>query len=335
LIGRIGRGFARLREGLTKSRTQLHDGVRAIVRGRAAVDEEMWEEIEELLLRSDVGAATAEDLVAELRRVAGRWSRPDPDQVLEALRETVARQLGDGADDEGALVVTAAEGPAVVLVVGVNGAGKTTTIAKLAARLKAEGRTVLLAAADTFRVAATEQLAEWAARADVPIVRGREGGDAAAVAYDALESALARGVDVLLVDTAGRLHTKSHLMEELRKIRRTLERRLPGAPHEVLLVLDATTGQNAVQQARSFGESLGVTGLVLAKLDGSARGGVVLAIRRELDVPVKLVGVGESLDDLQDFAPAAFAAALVAGEDAPDASGADGADGAAEPGGDR
>jgi fused signal recognition particle receptor len=330
LIGRIGRGFARLREGLTKSRAQLHDGVRTIVRGRAAVDEEMWEEIEELLLRSDVGAATAEDLVDELRRAASRWSRPDPDQVLEALRETVARQLGEGADDE--LTLTTAEGPAVVLVIGVNGAGKTTTIAKLAARLKAEGRTVLLAAADTFRVAATEQLAEWAARADVPIVRGREGGDAAAVAYDALESALARGVDVLLVDTAGRLHTKSHLMEELRKIRRTLERRLPGAPHEVLLVLDATTGQNAVQQARSFGESLGVTGLVLAKLDGSARGGVVLAIRRELDVPVKLVGVGESLDDLQDFAPAAFAAALVAGEDTPDASGADGA---AESGGDR
>jgi fused signal recognition particle receptor len=307
LIGSIGRGFERLRDGLRRTRTQLAEGIRAIVAGRTAIDEKMWEEIEDLLLKSDVGTGAAEEIVADLRRAAGRWNRPDAEGLFAALRESVTARLSSEA---AGLALGGGDGPAVVLVVGVNGVGKTTTIAKLAARFKGAGKKVILAAADTYRMAAVEQLAEWAARVDVPIVRGREGADAAAVAFDGLESAIARRADVLLVDTAGRLHTKSHLMEELAKVRRVLEKRLPGAPHEVLLVLDATTGQNAVQQARAFA-GVGVTGLVLAKLDGTARGGVILAIRRELDVPVKLVGVGEQVEDLQDFDPVAFARALV------------------------
>jgi fused signal recognition particle receptor len=307
LIKKIGLGLDRLRQGLTRTRDQLADGIRGIVKGRSAFDEEMWEELEELLLKSDVGAATAAELVEELRREAGRWTRPDPAQMMAALRRAIAARLDGGA---AALAAAPADGPVVVLVVGVNGVGKTTTIAKLAARLKEDGRKVILAAADTYRTAAVEQLAEWARRVDVPVVRGHEGADAASVAYDGLESAIAREADVLIVDTAGRLHTKNHLMDELAKVRRVLDRRLPGAPHETLLVLDSTTGQNALRQARAFGE-LGVTGLVLAKLDGTARGGVVLAIRRELDVPVKFVGVGERVEDLQEFDPAAFAEALV------------------------
>lgn len=307
MIKKIGLGLDRLRQGLTRTRDQLADGIRGIVKGRSAFDEEMWEELEELLLKSDVGAATAAELVEELRREAGRWTRPDPAQMMAALRRAIAARLDGGA---AALAAAPADGPVVVLVVGVNGVGKTTTIAKLAARLKEDGRKVILAAADTYRTAAVEQLAEWARRVDVPVVRGHEGADAASVAYDGLESAIAREADVLIVDTAGRLHTKNHLMDELAKVRRVLDRRLPGAPHETLLVLDSTTGQNALRQARAFGE-LGVTGLVLAKLDGTARGGVVLAIRRELDVPVKFVGVGERVEDLQEFDPAAFAEALV------------------------
>jgi fused signal recognition particle receptor len=310
LIGKIGRKIGRLRDGLRRTRTQLSDGIRGIVQGRSSFDEEMWEEMEELLLRSDVGAVTAEEIVEEMRRKAGRWSRPDAEDVFAALRDAVAARL-DAAEG---LRLEAEDGPAVVLVVGVNGVGKTTTIAKLAARLKADGHKVLLAAADTYRMAAVEQLVEWARRVDVPVVRGREGADAAAVAFDGLEAAIAREAGVLIVDTAGRLHTKSNLMDELAKVRRVLEKRLPGAPHEVLLVLDATTGQNALQQTRAFGE-LGVSGLVLAKLDGTARGGVVLAIRRELGIPVKLVGVGERVEDLQDFDPVAFADALVPAAD--------------------
>jgi len=318
LIGRLGRGLSRLREGLRKTRHQLGDGVRAIVKGRNSFDEEMWEELEELLLRSDAGAVVAEEIVEELRRESGRWARPDVEEILDGLRESIRRRLGGEASP---LALDGGDGPAVVLVVGVNGAGKTTTIGKLAARLTADGKQVLIVAGDTFRMAAVEQLAVWADRAGVPIVKGKEGADAAAVVWDGLDAGASRGADVILVDTAGRLHTKSALMDELVKVRRIVEKRVPGAPHEVLLVLDATTGQNALQQARVFGDSLGITGLVLAKLDGTAKGGVVLAIRRELSLPVKLVGVGEKLEDLQEFDPATFAEALApsaaaAGEDA-------------------
>ncbi|GJM43380.1 MAG: signal recognition particle-docking protein FtsY [Gemmatimonadota bacterium] len=314
MIGKIGRGFTRLRDGLRKTRNQLGDGVRSIVKGRSSFDEGMWEEIEELLLRSDTGAAVAEEIVDELRLASGRWGKPDAEQVFSQLRESIATRLGG---EPVPLQLDGGEGPAVVLVIGVNGAGKTTSIGKLAARLSGEGKRVLVVAGDTYRMAAMEQLAVWADRADVPIVKGKEGADAAAVVWDGLEAGVRRGSDVILVDTAGRLHTKSGLMDELVKVRRVIEKRLPGAPHEVLLVLDGTTGQNAIQQARVFGESLGVTGLVLAKLDGTAKGGVVMAIRRELDVPVKLIGVGEKLEDLQDFDPAAFAEALAPSDATP------------------
>jgi fused signal recognition particle receptor len=312
LIGRIGRGFSRLKEGLQKTRNQLGDGIRSIV-SSGHLDEETWEEIEELLLKSDVGAAEAEGIAEELRKASSHWKRSDSEEVLSSLRDIITDHLGSGGDPR--LNLTTPDGPAVVLVVGVNGVGKTTTIAKLAARIQEEGKRILLVAGDTFRMAAVEQLETWAERVGVPIVRGAEGADAAAVVFDGLESAIARNMEVVIVDTAGRLHTKSNLMEELAKVKRIVEKRIPGSPHEILLVLDATTGQNGLQQARAFSESLGITGLVLAKLDGTARGGVVLAIRRELSIPIKLVGTGEKLDDLDEFDPAAFAEAMIPGSE--------------------
>ena len=308
MIGALGRRLRRLKEGLSRTSDRLSTGIRSIFSGRNEFDEEMWEELEELLLAADCGAVTSEELVDELRRKSGRWSSPDPEEVLRALQELISDRLG--GEDAVPLELEVETAPAVILVIGVNGAGKTTSIAKLAARLKGEGKSVLLVAGDTYRMAAMEQLATWAERVDVPIVKGKEGQDAAAVAYDGLESGKARGVDVVIVDTAGRLHTKTDLMAELGKIRRVLERH-EGAPHETLLVLDATTGQNAVQQARVFGQDLDITGLVLAKLDGTAKGGVVLSIRRELEVPVKFIGVGETMEDLQVFEPKVFAEALV------------------------
>lgn len=308
MIGALGRRLRRLKEGLSRTSDRLSTGIRSIFSGRNEFDEDMWEELEELLLAADCGAVTSEELVDELRRKSGRWSRPDPEEVLRALQGLISDRLG--GEDAVPLDLEVETAPAVILVIGVNGAGKTTSIAKLAARLKGEGKSVLLVAGDTYRMAAMEQLATWAERVDVPIVKGKEGQDAAAVAYDGLESGKARGVDVVIVDTAGRLHTKTDLMAELAKIRRVLERHA-GAPHETLLVLDATTGQNAVQQARVFGQDLDITGLVLAKLDGTAKGGVVLSIRRELEVPVKFIGVGETMEDLQVFEPKMFAEALV------------------------
>jgi fused signal recognition particle receptor len=314
LIGQIGKGFAKLRDGLRRTREAIRDGVRDLAFRRPSFDDDFWEGIEELLLKSDAGLDSTEEIVAELKKSQSRLSAAEPDQILQALQEIIVRRMSS----ENATIHVDHVGPlAVVLVIGVNGAGKTTTIAKLAYRWKEDGRKVLLAAADTYRAAAMEQLETWAQRAGVPIVRGQEGQDAAAVVVDALDSALARGVEIVIIDTAGRLHTKSNLMDELRKIRRVLEKRVPGAPHETLLVLDATMGQNMIQQAKAFGENLGVTGLVLAKLDGTARGGAVLAIRRELNFPVKLVGVGEEIEDLQDFDPVAFADALVSAEPAP------------------
>jgi fused signal recognition particle receptor len=308
LIDRIGRGLARLRSGLAKTRTRLSEGIRALVAGRSAFDDATWEGLEELLLSADAGAASASEIVADLRRASSSWDAPDPSAIFAELRRSVEARLGEAGEP---LRLPTGAGPAVVLLVGVNGSGKTTTLGKLAARLAGEGRRVLIVAADTYRAAAVEQLAQWAERAGCAIVKGAEGADAAAVVHDGLSAAAARGADVVLVDTAGRLHTKSPLMEELAKVGRVAGRVVPGAPHEVLLVLDATTGQNGLRQAKAFSESLGLTGLVLAKLDGTAKGGVVLAIRRELALPVKLVGVGERLEDLEDFDPAAFARALV------------------------
>jgi fused signal recognition particle receptor len=291
--------FARLRDSLSKSRRALTGELAA-----AAFDpgnEQDWERLEEALIQGDVGVRATAELV---RRLELRGELGD---LNDALAEEIAALMGEPD------ILHIQERPSVVLVVGVNGTGKTTTIGKLAARLNEHGHSVLVAAADTFRAAAEEQLEIWAKRADADFVGSDRGGDPAAVAYDAVEAAQARGRDVVLVDTAGRLHTQTNLMEELAKVRRVIETKLDGAPHETLLVVDATTGQNGLQQARLFGEAAGVTGVVLTKLDGSAKGGVAVAIAYELGLPVKLIGVGEQLDDLRPFDAADFARALVAG----------------------
>ena len=290
--------FGRLRDSLGKSRRALTEQIAA-----AAFDpddDEAWERLEEPLNAGDVGVRATAELV---RRLEARGELGD---LGEALAEEIAALLG-----EPATLTLAPEKPSVVLVVGVNGTGKTTTIGKLAQKLREHRRSVLLGAADTFRAAAEEQLEIWAERAQADFVGGKRGADPAAVAFDAVEAARARGKDVAIIDTAGRLHTQSNLMEELAKIRRVIETRLPGAPHETLLVVDATTGQNGLQQARLFGEAAGVTGVALTKLDGSAKGGVAVAIAYELRLPVKLIGVGEGLDDLRPFDARDFARALV------------------------
>ncbi|ABZ84730.1 signal recognition particle-docking protein ftsy [Heliomicrobium modesticaldum Ice1] len=297
--------FSRLKEGLTRTRQNLVEKVEALVTGRPKIDEELFEELEEALISADVGADTSLDLVERLRQTVKAQKIGDPARIKDLLQEEVARILGEQAQP-----VAFDHQPTVVLIVGVNGVGKTTTIAKLAHRWKQEGRKVLLAAGDTFRAAAIDQLEIWGQRVGVEVIRHQEGSDPSAVAFDAVQAAVSRGVDVLIIDTAGRLHNKSHLMNELSKINRVLDRALPGAPHETLLVLDATTGQNAVSQARLFSEAVGLTGLVLTKLDGTAKGGVILAIAAEMQAPVKFIGIGEKMDDLRDFDPPEFARAL-------------------------
>jgi fused signal recognition particle receptor len=291
--------FSRLRDSLSKSRQALTAEISLATFD--AGDEQAWERLEESLIMADVGVPATAELVQRLE------TRGADGDLGPALAEEVERLLGE----PGTLAVK--ERPSVVLVVGVNGTGKTTTIGKLASRLREHGHSVVLAAADTFRAAAEEQLEIWAERAGADFVGSSRGGDPAAVAYDAIEAARARGYDVVIVDTAGRLHTQTNLMEELAKVRRVIEQRLPGAPHETLLVVDATTGQNGLQQARLFRDTVGVTGVALTKLDGSAKGGVAVAIAHELGLPVKLVGVGEQLDDLRPFDPHDFARALVTG----------------------
>ncbi len=291
--------FSRLRDSLGKSRRALGEQLAAAAFDPG--DEAAWERLEEALIAGDVGVRATAELVQRLE------ARPDLQDLNEALADEIANLLPDPG------ILHVQERPSVILVVGVNGTGKTTTIGKLASRLREHGHSVVLAAADTFRAAAEEQLEIWADRAGAGFVGGERGGDPAAVAYDAIEQATREGRDVVIVDTAGRLHTQSNLMEELAKVRRVIESKLPGAPHETLLVVDATTGQNGLQQARLFGETAGVTGVALTKLDGSAKGGVALAIAYELGLPVKLVGVGERLEDLRPFDPQDFARALVAG----------------------
>ena len=289
--------FARLRESLAKSRRAL---TAEIVGGIDAADADAWERLEVALIRGDVGVPATAELV---RRLEARGDVPD---LADALAEEVEALFG-----ESPTLARAAEGTTVMLVVGVNGTGKTTTVGKLAQTLGQHGRTVLVGAADTFRAAAEEQLEIWADRAGALFVGGSRGADPAAVAFDAVEAGRARGIDVVIVDTAGRLHTQSNLMEELAKIRRVIASRIEEAPHETLLVVDATTGQNGLQQARLFADAAGVTGVALTKLDGSAKGGVAIAIAHELGLPVKLVGVGEGLDDLRPFDAREFARALV------------------------
>jgi fused signal recognition particle receptor len=290
--------FSRLRDSLGKTRRAMTDQLAAAAFDPA--DDEAWERLEEALIAADVGVPTTAELVQRLE------ARQEVGELGEALAEEAAELLGDPGSFD------LHERPSVILVVGVNGTGKTTTIGKLASRLREHERSVILAAADTFRAAAEEQLEIWAERAGADFVGSERGGDPAAVAYDAIEAASARGRDIVIVDTAGRLHTQTNLMEELAKVRRVIERRLGRPPDETLLVIDATTGQNGLQQARLFGEAVDVSGVALTKLDGSAKGGVALAIAHELGLPVKLVGVGEQIEDLRPFDPQDFARALLA-----------------------
>ena len=305
--------FDKIREGLKKTRDSISGQITQMVNSFTKIDEELFEELEELLVMGDVGVPTATYITGQLRQKVKEKGITDPSLILGELKAIVADILqGDDTLHIGTK-------PSVILVIGVNGVGKTTTIGKLAARLKGEGKSVILGAADTFRAAAIEQLEVWAQRAGVPLIKHGEGADPAAVVFDTIAAAKARDCDVIICDTAGRLHNKKNLMDELGKISRVIDRELPGCDRETLLVLDAATGQNAVNQAREFQSAAGITGIVLTKLDGTPKGGVVLPIMQDLGLPVKFIGVGEQVDDLQPFDPDAFADALfdVQREEAP------------------
>lgn len=300
--------FGKLAEGLKKTRESMAKKMDEIVNSFTKIDEELFEELEETLIMSDVGAVTAGRICDELRTQVKKRGITDASEVKGLIKEIIAAML---SGDEELNINTR---PSILLVIGVNGVGKTTTIGKLAANLKAEGKKVLLGAADTFRAAAIDQLQIWADRSGVEMIRQSEGSDPAAVVFDAITAGKARGSDVIICDTAGRLHNKKNLMDELSKISRVVQREAPGCDTEVLLVLDATTGQNALNQARQFQEAAGITGIILTKLDGTARGGVVIGIKSELQVPIKYIGVGEQLDDLRPFNAQDFVDALFTGE---------------------
>lgn len=297
--------FSKLRKGLKKTRDEgLTAQVDEVIETYDEICDELFEELEEVLIMGDVGLPTAERVISDLKEKIENDKITDVSEVRSTLKDIVAGVVWGGS------YLKLRTKPSIILVIGVNGVGKTTTIGKLALRLKNMGRSVVLGAADTFRAAAIDQLEVWAQRADVPMIKHAEGSDPAAVVFDTIQSAKARNADVIIIDTAGRLHNKKNLMDELNKISRVIDRELPDASRETLLVLDATTGQNAVNQAKDFKDAAGITGIILTKLDGTARGGVVLAINNELDVPVKFVGVGEKIDDLQPFDAEAFASAL-------------------------
>ena len=296
--------FKKFNFGLKKTREQMSGAIDSVLEASAAIDDDLFEELEEILIMGDVGVTTAQHIIDELRDRVKKRDLKKPDKLRRVIREVVADML---SGKEGMELDTI---PSVILVIGVNGVGKTTTIGKMAAYYKAQGKKVILAAADTFRAAASEQLEIWADRAGVELVTHREGADPAAVIFDTIAAGKARDADLIICDTAGRLHNKKNLMEELAKIYRVIDRELPYSDREVLLVLDATTGQNAVNQAREFMNAAEITGIVLTKLDGTARGGVVLSIMDDLKIPVKFVGVGEQVDDLQPFDAEAFAQGL-------------------------
>lgn len=298
--------FSKIKEGLKKTRNAVVNQIDGMLKSFTKIDEELFEELEELLVMGDVGVKTASKITDELRVMVKKEGVTDPNEVHRLLEEITADMLRGGEE------LNLNTKPSIILVIGVNGVGKTTTIGKLANNLRMQGKSVLLAAADTFRAAAIDQLEIWAERAQCDIVKQKEGSDPAAVVYDAISAAKARGTDVIIADTAGRLHNKKYLMDELGKITRIIDRELPDADKEFLIVLDATTGQNAVNQAREFKNSAGITGIVLTKLDGTAKGGVVLSVKEELGVPVKYIGVGEQMDDLQPFDADSFAKALFA-----------------------
>ncbi len=298
----------RLKAGIQKTRAGLVDRLEDVIAGRKQIDADLLDGLEYALITADIGVNTASEILESIRQRADRKQLSNAQEI----KELIAQRLLEILEATDRPVPRVAEPPAVVMVVGVNGSGKTTTIGKLASRYKSEGHSVLLCAADTFRAAAIEQLQVWGSRSATDVIRQSTGADPSAVLFDALQAAKARGVDYVIVDTAGRLHTKSNLMAELEKMRRTAAKVIPSAPHEVLLVLDATTGQNGLEQARRFTETSGVTGIVLTKLDGTAKGGIVVAIARELNLPIRYVGVGEQASDLLPFEPDKFIASLFA-----------------------
>ncbi|HAP79703.1 MAG TPA: signal recognition particle-docking protein FtsY [Ruminococcus sp.] len=296
--------FSKIKEGLRKTKESVINKMHRVVNSFTKIDEELFEQLEEAMIMGDLGVETSEEICTRLRKLIKERGVTDPAMIMELIQEIVADMMGDdvGIDISGK--------PAIIMVIGVNGAGKTTTIGKLCHQYKKQGKKVLVAAADTFRAAAIDQLQVWTERAGVDIVKHAEGSDPGAVVYDAIDAAKARNCDILIIDTAGRLHNKKNLMEELAKINRIMESKAPDSSKEVLLVLDATTGQNAVNQARLFSETANITGIVLTKLDGTAKGGIVISIKNELGIPVKLIGVGEKIEDLQPFDSRSFVTAL-------------------------
>ncbi|MDE5589608.1 MAG: signal recognition particle-docking protein FtsY [Acetatifactor sp.] len=297
--------FARLKQGLTKTRDNIVRGIDSVFNGFSAIDDDFYEELEEILIMGDIGVNATNDILERLRGQIKENHIKEPSECKQLLIDSIREQMQVEAE-----AYDFEKEKSVIMVIGVNGVGKTTSVGKLAGKLKSVGRKVLIAAADTFRAAAGDQLAEWAKRADVPMVGGGEGADPASVVFDAVTAAKARGVDVLLIDTAGRLHNKKNLMEELRKMNRIIDREFPDAHRENLIVLDGTTGQNALVQAREFGEVADLTGIILTKMDGTAKGGIAVAIQSELKIPVKYIGVGESIEDLQRFDSDEFVNAL-------------------------
>ncbi len=287
--------FSKIKEGLLKTKNSISGGIQSVINSFTKIDEDLFEELEEILISSDIGFAASEEICDRLRKKVKETGTTDPEMIKGLLHDIIVEMLGD---DEGLKISTK---PSVILVIGVNGVGKTTSIGKLAALLKSQGKKVTLGAADTFRAAAIDQLGIWAERAGVNMVKSVEGTDPASVVFDTINSAKSKGSDVIICDTAGRLHNKKNLMDELAKINRVIKRELPDADFETLLVLDAATGQNAVNQAKEFKEVTDITGIVLTKLDGTAKGGIIIPIKAELGIPVKFIGVGEGMDDLQPF----------------------------------
>lgn len=293
--------FSRLKEGLTKTRNNIVHGIDAVFSGFSSIDEDFYEELEEILIMGDIGVAATTEILERLRKQVKEQHIKEPAACRELLIESIKEQM-----QVGETAYEFEEKQSIVLIIGVNGVGKTTSVGKLAGLLKAQGKKVLIAAADTYRAAAGEQLEEWAHRAGVDLIGGSQGADPSSVIFDAVNAAKARGVDVLLCDTAGRLHNKKNLMEELKKMNRIIHREFPDAHRENLVVLDSTTGQNALAQAREFGETADLTGIILTKMDGTAKGGIAVAIQSELNIPVKYIGVGEKIEDLQKFDPEQF-----------------------------
>ena len=299
--------FSKLKEGLTKTRKSLTEKIEKVIIGYADIDDDLLDELEDALIQADVGVKTSLQLMDDVRAGIKKKQINSPEDLKPFLIKRSTERLNEGSDETN----IAKSGPTVILVIGVNGVGKTTTIGKLGRYYKEQGKNVMFAAADTFRAAAIDQLEIWGQRVNVPVIKHEEGSDPAAVVFDAVKAAIARKVDILIIDTAGRLHNKANLMTELNKIQRVIKREIAEAPHETLLVLDATTGQNAISQAELFTKSAPISGLVLTKLDGTAKGGVVIGLKSELSMPVKWIGVGEGMDDLRPFVANDFAAALI------------------------